>query len=207
MIIDGHCHIEAGHEHILARMDALGIDRTVLVGVGCRTLSVVTIRDSFIFRSHFLFRTLGTWRARRLVRSRALREALLDNPINERVLLALREKPDRFYGFAFVNPESDRALDEIRRCLAAGMRGIKLALLQYPADLSGPRVAAICELAAEHRVPLFFHQGLTPASSDARQMTAAFPAVSFIIAHAGVQYFGENLLEILSRNRQTSNST
>jgi hypothetical protein len=30
MIIDGHYHVQAGHEPILARMDALEIDRTVL---------------------------------------------------------------------------------------------------------------------------------------------------------------------------------
>jgi uncharacterized protein len=191
MIIDGHHHIEAGYEHILKRMDTLGIDRTVLVGVGVRNLRVVTIRNSFVFRLHFLLRTIGTWRARQLVRSRALREALLGDPVNDRVLQAIHEKPDRFYGFAFVNPESDRAQDEVRRCLAGGMCGIKLALLQYPTDLSGPRMAEICGLAEEHRVPVFFHQGLTPASSDARRMTESFPNVHFIIAHAGVQYYDE----------------
>ena len=36
MIIDGHLHIAGDPGPILSRMDALGIARTVLVGVGVR---------------------------------------------------------------------------------------------------------------------------------------------------------------------------
>ncbi len=191
MIIDGHHHIEAGHREILAYMDALGIDKTVLIGVGVSDLSVVTVRDVPVLRSDVLLRTLGVAKMRRLVRSRVLQDVLLGDPLNDRVLDAMKAEPDRFLGFVFVNPESERCLAEIERCLDAGMCGIKLALLQYPTDLSGPRMRKICEIARERQVPIFFHQGVTKEASDPRVMFEAFPEVTFIIAHAGVQYFRE----------------
>lgn len=193
MIIDGHCHIEKDYAPILAQMDAWGIQRTVLVGIGVRDLSVVTIRDNPIFRSHILLKTLGMWKARRLVHSRALRDALLEKPRNDAVLRAIHECPDRFSGFCFVNPESSDATDEVHQCLDAGMCGIKLALVQYPTDLNGPKMASLCNIASERRVPIFIHVGITPASSDLSTLIPRFPEVSFIIAHMGVQCFHEML--------------
>ncbi len=193
MIIDGHQHIEAGHAEILARMDALGIDRTVLIGVGVRDLSVITIRDSPVFRHDLLLRTIGHWSARRLLGSELLKSVLMPQPNNDRVLAAMRAEPDRFYGFAFINPRYEHYMDELTRCLDAGMHGIKLALPQYPADLSGERIFALCEVAKARNVPVFFHQGLTPESSDAAAMVKAFPSVTFIVAHAGAHYFREAL--------------
>ncbi len=189
MIIDGHRHIDGPCEPILREMDALGIAGTVLVGVGVTDLDVVTVRDSMVFRFDCLVRTIGTWRARRIVNSRRLREALLPDPVNDRVREALANHPDRFAGFVFVNPESTRACDELERCLDDGLRGIKLALLQYPTDLTGPNMAAICAIARARHVPVFIHQGLTRAASDVRSLVREFADVDFIIAHAGVQYF------------------
>ena len=193
MVIDGHYHLSTGPEHVLARMDALGIDRTVLVGVGVRDLGVVTVHDSLIFRVPFLLQTLGVWRSRAIVRSRRLRKTLLPEPDNRRVAVARRAHPDRFYGFVFVNPSHPQALTEATRRLDEGFCGIKLALLQYPAPLDGPEVAALCELAQARRVPIFFHQGPTPATSNAGALFRRFADVPFIIAHAGVQFFGRAL--------------
>jgi len=189
MIIDGHHHIEKDYNHILRRMDELKIDKTVLIGIGVSDLSVVTVTNSLFINNHFLLKTVGVLKARKLVRSRRLQEALLGDPMNDKVLKAIKEKPKRFEGFAFVNPESERACDEIEFCLKEGMKGIKLALLQYPTDLSGPKMAEICEVAEDRNAPIFFHQGLTPESSDAGKMVKNFKNVTFIVAHAGVQYF------------------
>jgi len=200
MIIDGHRHILGGHEDILRNMDALGIDKTVLVGVGVRDLGVITIRDSLIFRSDFLMRFFGSLKARLLVNSPALKRVLLENPVNDRVLDAVKAVPDRFLGFAFINPDSKDALDELRRCLDTGMRGVKLALVQFSTDLSGPSMAAICETARDRGVPIFVHQGITGPSSDLRQVTATFPEVDFIIAHGGAQYYDQAMELATSRS-------
>jgi len=193
MIIDGHRHIVGDYAPILQRMDALGIAKTVLVGVGVRNLDLVTIHDSLLFRSHLLFRTLGMFKARQLVNSRAFRENLLGDPRNEDALRAVRERPDRFYGFVFINPESPHALAELRRCLAQGFRGIKLALVQYPTDLRGKNMIALCEMARESRIPVFMHLGISLASAEPEWLAEAFPDVTFIIAHAGVQRFEETI--------------
>lgn len=50
MIIDGHLHIAEEATRIVTRVDELGIDRTVLVGVGVRDLGVVTMRDTIVFQ-------------------------------------------------------------------------------------------------------------------------------------------------------------
>jgi predicted TIM-barrel fold metal-dependent hydrolase len=189
MIIDGHHHIVDEYEPILRRMDELGISKTVLVGVGVRDLSVVTIRNSPLFRSDFVFRTWGMIKARQILRSADFRRALLGDPRNDAVLRAVHERPDRFFGFSFVNPESPRALDEARSCLEAGMCGIKLALFQYPTDLAGANMSKLCELAREYRVPIFVHIGLQPGSFNIEVPAERFPDVNFILAHGGVQRY------------------
>ncbi len=200
MIIDGHCHISGDPAPILASMDKLGIDRTVLVGVGVRDLGVVTIRDSLIFRVPWLLKTLGVWKSRCIVNSRRFRETLLPQPENDPVEAAFRRYPDRFRGFVFVNPDHPHALEQVERRLSAGFCGIKMALLQYPAALDGPRVSALCEIASARSIPVFFHQGLTSASSDPTGMIRRFPGVNFIIAHGGVQYF-DQAAELARANR------
>ena len=191
MIIDGHHHIAGDTAPILASMERLGIDCTVLVGVGVNDLNVVTIRDSLIFRMPWLLKTVGVWKSKAIVRSRALQEALLPQPDNERVAKAIRDFPNRFRGFAFVNPAHPQAVAEVENRLAAGFCGIKMALLQYPVSLESPEMFALCEIANSRRVPVFFHQGVTPATSNPEAIFKRFSKVSFIIAHAGVQYFGE----------------
>jgi len=189
MIIDGHHHIESGYTHILERMDALGIDKTVLIGVGVSDLSAVTVKNVLPIRSHALLQTVGVIKMNLLVRSKALRSVLLGDPINDRVLEAIKDNPQRFLGFAFVNPESDNCTNELERCLDHGMCGIKLALLQYPTNLAGKNMRNICNTARERKVPIFFHQGITKESSDPQAMFNDYPDITFIIAHAGVQYY------------------
>jgi len=194
MIIDGHHHIEAGHSHILERMDSLGIDKTVLIGIGVSDLSVVTVRDSLLFQSNFLLRTVGVAKMRNLIQGKTLQNVLLKNPVNDRVLDAIKAVPNRFLGFVFVNPESDLCFQEIERCLDGGMCGIKLSLLQFPTNLAGPRMMKICEIARERKIPVFFHQGLTKEASDPSRMINDFPDVTFIIAHAGMQYYRQAII-------------
>ncbi|MBS3955173.1 MAG: amidohydrolase family protein [Methylomicrobium sp.] len=200
MIIDGHRHITGDYQPILTEMDALGIAKTVLVGVGVRDLSLVTIHDSLIFRYHCLFRSLGILKARQLVNSSDFRNNLLKSPNNENTLKAIRERPDRFTGFAFLNPESPEVLNELHRCLTSGMQGIKLALVQYPSDLRGKNMINLCEVARTYCLPVFMHLGLTKASSDPDWLVETFSDVTFILAHAGVQRFEETMKLARKRN-------
>jgi predicted TIM-barrel fold metal-dependent hydrolase len=69
------------------------------------------------------------------------------------------------------------------------MCGIKLALFQYPTQLSGSRMQGICELAREYSVPVFVHIGVQPGSFTIEDPAHAYPDVNFILAHCGVQRY------------------
>ncbi len=112
---------------------------------------------------------------------------------NDRLLALQREHPGRIRGYVTVNPNyTDEALAEIRRCLDAGMVGIKLAASRRADD---PLLDPICRLAAQRRVPILHHvwqhrRRDFPAqeASDARELgslAARHPTVPFILAHIG----------------------
>jgi predicted TIM-barrel fold metal-dependent hydrolase len=112
---------------------------------------------------------------------------------NDRLLELQREHPARIRGYVAVNPNyTDEALSEIRRCLDAGMIGIKLAASRRADD---PLLDPICRLAAERRVPILHHiwqyrrrDYPGQEASDARELgalAARHPSVPFILAHIG----------------------
>ncbi len=112
---------------------------------------------------------------------------------NDRLLELQREHSARIRGYAAVNPNyTDEALSEIRRCLDAGMIGIKLAASRRADD---PLLDPICRLAAERRVPILHHiwqhrrrDYPSQEASDARELgalAARHPSVPFILAHIG----------------------
>ncbi|MGH7526448.1 MAG: amidohydrolase family protein [Gemmatimonadales bacterium] len=112
---------------------------------------------------------------------------------NDFLLALQREHPDRIRGYVAVNPNyTDEALAEIRRCLDAGMIGIKLAASRRADD---PLLDPICRLAAERRVPVLQHVWQHrrrdfpgQEASDARELgvlAARHPQVSFLLAHIG----------------------
>jgi uncharacterized protein len=112
---------------------------------------------------------------------------------NDRLLELQREHPARIRGYVTVNPNyTDEALGEIRRCLDAGMVGIKLAASRR-ADHA--LLDPVCGLAAERRVPILHHiwqhrrrDYAGQEASDARELgtlAARHPSVPFILAHIG----------------------
>ncbi|MBI1967080.1 MAG: amidohydrolase [Gemmatimonadetes bacterium] len=109
-------------------------------------------------------------------------------------LLALQpQHPDRIRGYVCVNPNfTHHAEAEIRRCLAAGLIGIKLAASRRADDrLLDP----VCRLAREYRVPVLHHvwqhrrrDWPGQEASDAVELCALarrHPDVRFILAHIG----------------------
>ena len=118
---------------------------------------------------------------------------------NDAVLEAMRRHPDRFLGYCFVIPGYYReSLDEIDRCLDAGMIGIKL-YNQY--RYSEPVLFPIAEKAIEHRIPILGHAGHTtdpasraaqPRCSDAADFSALatrYPELMMIEVHIGGHFW------------------
>ena len=112
---------------------------------------------------------------------------------NDFLLALQREHPTRIRGYVAVNPNYTReALAEIRRCLDAGMIGIKLAASRRADD---PLLDPICELAAERRVPILQHiwqhrrrDYAGQEASDARELgrlASRHTGVHFLLAHIG----------------------
>ena len=113
---------------------------------------------------------------------------------NDAVLEAMAAYADRILGYCFIVPAYAASLDEIDRCLDAGMIGIKL-YNQY--KIWDPAVHPTIEKAIEERVPILEHAGhpttpenwaAQPNMSDAGDFVRAaalYPEAMLIEAHIG----------------------
>jgi predicted TIM-barrel fold metal-dependent hydrolase len=82
-----------------------------------------------------------------------------------------------------VNP-----LEEARRCLERGARGIKLHPRAQAFALSDERLQPIFALAVEQSVPILIHggRGLPPIAEDLEALVRRNDGVRLIVAHAGI---------------------
>jgi hypothetical protein len=112
---------------------------------------------------------------------------------NDAMLALQRAQPQRIRGYVTVNPNyTEHAEREIRRGLAGGMIGIKLAASRRADD---PLLDPIARLAREHRVPVLHHvwqhrrrEWPGQEASDAVELcrlARRHPDVAFILAHIG----------------------
>ncbi len=129
---------------------------------------------------------------------------------NDAMLALQRQHAGRIRGYVTVNPNyHTEALEEITRCLDAGMIGIKLAASRRAND---PLVDPICRAAAERRVPILHHvwqsrrgEYAGQEASDAwelGELARRHPTVVFLLAHIGG---GGDWLESLPAIRGLSN--
>lgn len=112
---------------------------------------------------------------------------------NDSVLAAMRRHPARIGGYCFVQPGNGAAaLDEIERCLEAGMIGVKL-YNQY--RYTDPVVFPVAERCIARRIPFLGHSGyLTDARTRAQQpnishaldfcaLSRRYPELMLILGH------------------------
>lgn len=86
---------------------------------------------------------------------------------NDTILAAMKRHPKRIRGWCFIIPGHFReSLDEIDRCLDAGMMGIKLYNQYW---LSDPAVFPTIERSIDRKVPILEHAGYPVAEHKARQ--------------------------------------
>ena len=88
---------------------------------------------------------------------------------------------------------NESPLDEARRCLDSGARGIKLHPRAQGFTATDERLAPVFELAAERRVPILIHggRGLPPIADGLRALVDRYPGATLIIAHAGIADLAE----------------
>lgn len=112
---------------------------------------------------------------------------------NDSVLAAIRRHPQRLSGYCFVQPGNGAAaLDEIERCLAAGMIGVKL-YNQF--KFTDPVVFPIAERCIERGIPFLGHSAFLtdprsfaqqPRTSNAQDFCALsrrYPELLLILGH------------------------
>jgi uncharacterized protein len=157
IVVDGHCHLGIGHDYRQTEDE--------------------------------LLHEMDRYQVDRAVVCPVDRCIAVDNREgNDYVLQAARTRPDRFYAFATANPwYGQRAVDELRRAIGEGARGIKLHPPLQGFWLCDDLVFPIVELAEAFNVPVFIHTG-TPAFAQPMQLAELamrFPRVKFIMGHMG----------------------
>jgi uncharacterized protein len=108
-------------------------------------------------------------------------------PANDRVLEAAARSDGRLVAYCRVDPH-DNAVEEARRCLDAGARGIKLHPRAEQFTLSAPAVPELVALAHERRVPVLIHagRGIPALGRDTVRLSGEFPEARLILAHAAI---------------------
>jgi predicted TIM-barrel fold metal-dependent hydrolase len=83
---------------------------------------------------------------------------------------------------------NESPLEEARRCLDLGARGIKLHPRAQRFDAGDERLAPVFALAAERQVPILIHggRGLPPIAAGLGALVERYPEATLIIAHAGI---------------------
>jgi len=133
---------------------------------------------------------LGTWGATSPTYFQSPTDSVSGNDF---MLAVQREHPTRVRSYVAVNPnDTDFALEEIDRCVAAGAVGLKLAAARRCDDALLDR---IIQRAQGHALPVLHHvwqhrrrhwpsQDISDGA-DLSALAGRFPAVPFILAHIG----------------------
>jgi predicted TIM-barrel fold metal-dependent hydrolase len=106
---------------------------------------------------------------------------------NDRTLEAAGRSNGRLIPFVRLDL-SESPIEEARRCLDRGARGIKLHPRAQRFLLNDERLAPVFAIASEYRVPILIHggRGLPPIADDLGRLHKRYPGTHLIIAHAGI---------------------
>jgi uncharacterized protein len=111
---------------------------------------------------------------------------------NDRTLAYAARSGGRLIPFARLDLNSS-PIEEARRCLDLGARGIKLHPRAQKFTATDERLGPVFEIAAERRVPILIHggRGLPPIAAGLRDLVDRYPEATLIIAHAGIADLAE----------------
>ncbi len=109
-------------------------------------------------------------------------------PANDHVIERAAASGGRLVAFCRIDPRSDDPAAEVRRCLDAGARGIKLHPRAELFGMNEPGVRAIVAEAHERRLAVLVHagRGIPALGEHVLELAEQFPRARFILAHAGV---------------------
>jgi predicted TIM-barrel fold metal-dependent hydrolase len=106
---------------------------------------------------------------------------------NDRTLDFAARSDDRLIPFVRLDL-TESPIEEAKRCIDLGARGIKLHPRAQKFQLNDTRLAPVFALAAERRVPILIHggRGLPPIADHLARLVDEYPDAQLIIAHAGI---------------------
>jgi predicted TIM-barrel fold metal-dependent hydrolase len=106
---------------------------------------------------------------------------------NDRTLAYARKSGGRLIPFVRLDL-NESPVDEARRCIDAGARGIKLHPRAQKISLEDARLGPVFQLAAERKVPILIHggRGLPPIAAHLETLVRSCENVQLIVAHAGI---------------------
>lgn len=98
---------------------------------------------------------------------------------NREVAGLVRARPDRFFGFAFVNAAADRGriLSLVREAVELGLLGIKVH--RHDARIT----REVCDAARDFKLPVLYD--VMGETASAELLAGQYPTVDFIIPHLG----------------------
>ncbi len=169
MIIDAHAHVTredyGNRETLLSQMREAGIDKAILVPGGMIDVRKMT---SYLLQ----------------------REQPKGDPIpNDLVDELVAKYPDLFLAFHCVNPNhGEKAVEDFRKAIAQGKKGLKLAPLIHRFSLTSNAVKDLAKTCAELRVPFYTHVVFHPDASTEKVAVLAeeFPHTTIILGHMGL---------------------
>ena len=113
------------------------------------------------------------------------------------------DEPERFIGFAGVDPTDRFAVQEVDRAVELGLRGLTLSPSAQDFHPTDTRAMAVYERACEHRLPIVFHQGGHFAARSKMEyarpflldeVARTFPSLRMVISHLGYPWVDETVV-------------
>ncbi len=166
--INVHEHVldQAQADKLLEAMDALGVQRTCLMGT---TTYTFTLAKQYGFEG---------WREN-----------------NDEIVRIRNAKPDRFCAFVTIDPAAPDALSSLQSWVKQGADGLKLYLGHGEAHgkgpfhvmpLDDPRMAPIYAYAEQTKLPIVFHVNLIKYLDEFTRVLQAHPNLYVDIPHFGL---------------------
>jgi predicted TIM-barrel fold metal-dependent hydrolase len=108
-------------------------------------------------------------------------------PANDMVISESEASGGRLFPFCRLDP-AEHPLEEARRALDAGARGIKLHPRAEGFTLHHPGLQPVFELAHERRLPILCHagRGIPALGRHSIETCSRYPGLRLILAHAGI---------------------
>ncbi len=108
---------------------------------------------------------------------------------NNYIASLCKKYPERFIGFAVINPNFNDTTDEIKRCIEElGLKGIKIHPRIHQCDLTDSRYNPVWEASEKYQIPILSHTGEGQFGSSPKafkKISQDYPRGTFLLGHSG----------------------